>query len=1147
MKKRFKTACKVISVFLTVLLVLQIAPMQIIADAYTEAMAIKNMPRETVTTFADDEDFSAEILYEVEEKRDEYTKVYKKNDGSYTAMVSSEPLHFMQDGKWTDIDNTLVSSVENGQNIFTNTNNVIDVLFPEVLSENTGIEIKSDEHSLSFTLQDIDSSSVEIAENNTVTVDTSNSVNQQIAEELKTQSDLAVYENIMDGTDVEYSISSNKIKENIIINEPSAIKGEYSFDISAEGLTGIVEEDNSVSFNDADGEKVFYIPAPFMKDSTEAVSMDIEIALTDNGNGKYVLTYYPNTNWLEDKSRVYPVIIDPIIGVADSSWVEDVSVTFEHPDDNFYTDTATVSSNGLYYDNDTGELVNVGGTYETYVKFNFEKLGIITDGITPIDAQLVFSGAATNVAAYEITSAFDPTTVTYNTKPQIDTNVIDYYTGHTDFKELEFIHFNITDILYDWISGAKANNGVAILGYDNTAIGVGLFAGVGLFIEYVETSGYDDNFDYHTQDIGRAGTSYINDFTQKITIIRDDLSISGNIMPVSISFIHNSAFTTMVEKFSALYELEDGRERNIPQVYGTNWITNYNRGIFINEVASKFVPTISYVTETGSIINFVEEEQEDGSTLIVEENSDIFGDSGYSVIYDSNEDFSIENVKIKNPNGEIEEFDSNGRLIKIYKENYPSQSIDIVYASNLSSDVNIYAIDYITDGVGRKFDFSYNSETGLLTRIQTFTADGEQIHGGSTLVTDLETEYYYDDNGNLTTVYFPDLPNNAKYEYDTNNRITAAISLNAYKLTYSYDSFNRVRSISEYSQDTGLLSGYVAGNTITITPDGPKQVTFSDLNGAVEAKQFDRYGRTTLVTDEKGNYIDSSLGSYRTMSKNLLTNQSFENGLNNWVCDSANEPDIVETYSHSGEKSLKFASDTAVTNYVYQTIPATEKDIYTFSVYIKAAHEFSSDEKISILCGALDANGDFIVTDYRTIAAVTTDFDRYSVSVDVPENAASIVAGIGFVDSFGEFYIDSAQLEKGSGFGAYNQLNNSAFTDVAENTVTGWTSNSPYTIGTDNVNTLQSNTINFAASTNANYTLSQTVELDGKEGDIVTFGGWLKADIVSNDADRMLAQLNPDITDFSGDRFAGFTLTYSYVTIENEEQVLKTETIKKSA
>ena len=1147
MKKKTKTTCKIISIFLVALLVLQILPMELIAKAYTEFMAMKNMPRENVTTLVDDKDFSTEILYEVEEKRDEFTKVYKKKDGSYTAMLSSEPLHFMQDGKWTDIDNTLISSFKDGESIFTNTNNEIDVLFPEVLSEEMGIEIKNNEHSLSFKLQNIDASSVEITENDDIFIDIGNSdIEQQITNDLTTQSDIALYENIMDGTDVEYSISSNKIKENIIINELSSIKESYSFEISAESLTGVIENDNSVSFKDANGEKVFYIPAPFMKDSTEAVSMDIEITLTNDVNGNHILTYYPDTNWLEDSSRVYPVIIDPVISVVDSSWVEDVSVTFEHPDNNCYTDTATISSNGLYYDNDTGELVNLGGTYETFVKFNFEKLGLLTEGITPIDAQLVFGGVAMNIAAYEITSAFDPTTVTYNTKPQVSPNVIDHYSGNSDFTTLELIHFDITKILYQWITGESNPNGIAILGYDNTIPGAGLFTGVGMFIEYVETSGYDDRFDYHSHNVGRAGTSYINDFTQGLTIIRDDISISGNIMPVSISFVHNSAYTTMVEKFSKLYELEDGRERNIPQVYGNDWITNYNRGIFVNELASESIRTLSYFTGTGSIINFVEEEQEDGSTIFVEEKSDIFGDSGYSLVYDSSTIFNPTNVKIINPNGETEEFDSYGRLVKVYKESYPSQSINIVYESNLTQNTNIYAIDYITDGVGRKYDFSYDETTGLLTTIQTYTKDGKAIKAGSNIITNLKTSYEYDANGNTTTIIFPD-SDKATYEYDSNNQITAAISLNAYKLVCAYDDSGRVCIISEHSKDVGSLQGWLTGNTITISPNGPKQVTFSDQNGAYETKQFDRYGRTTLVTDEKGNYVDSSLGAYRTTSKNLLLNQSFENNFSSWSYSLWDAPTISTTYSHSGEKSVKFSSTSNSDSYIETRVKFAEPGFYTFSAYIKAANEFSSDEKITMKCAALDANGNTIVENTRTVAAVTTDFNRYSVSLDIPATAKKIQVQIGFDDTFGEFYVDSAHLEKGSGFGTYNQLENSAFSNIYNGIASCWSSISHYTIGTSVVNKLDSYTADFTASKNANHSFSQTIEIDGKEGDLVAFGGWMKAEVISNNNDRMLAQLHPDNTDFSNDRFAGYTLTYSYITTENDEEVLKTETIKKSA
>ena len=950
----------------------------------------------------------------------------------------------------------------------------------------------------------------------------------------------------MEGTDVEYSISSNKIKENIIINELSSIKESYSFEVSAEGLTGVIENDNSVSFNDANGEKVFYIPAPFMKDSTEAVSMDIEIILTDDVNGNYILTYYPDTNWLEDSSRVYPVIIDPVISVVDSSWVEDVSVTFEHPDNNCYTDTATISSNGLYYDNDTGELVNLGGTYETYVKFNFEKLGLLTEGITPIDAQLVFGGAAMNIAAYEITSAFDPTTVTYNTKPQISSNVIDYYTGHTDFDELEIIHFDITKTLYQWLSGESNANGIAILGYDNTVPGTGLFTGVGMFIEYVETSGYDDSFDYHSYNIGRAGTSYINDFTQGLTIIRDDISISGNIMPVSISFIHNSAYTTMVEKFSKLYELEDGRERNIPQVYGNDWITNYNRGIFVNELASESIRTLSYLTGTGSIINFVEEEQEDGSTIFVEEKSDIFGDSGYSLVYDSSTSFNPTNVKIINPNGETEEFDSYGRLVKIYKESYPSQSINIVYESNLTQNTNIYAINYITDGVGRKYDFSYDETTGLLTTIQTYTKDGKAIKAGSNVITNLKTSYEYDANGNTTTIIYPD-SDKATYEYNSNNQITSAISLNAYKLVYAYDNSGRVCSISEHSKDVGSLQGWLTGNTITISPNGPKQVTFSDQNGANETKQFDRYGRTTLVTDEKGNYVDSDVGSYRTMSKNLISNQSFENGLLTWMRSISNAPSVSTAYSHSGIRSLKFSSTTNSECYVQKNISIIETGLYTFSAYIKTANEFSGNNKIVMYCAALDEDENILTENTRTISAITTEFERYSVFINAPVGTDAISVKIGFDDTYGEFYVDSTHLEKGSGFGAYNQLENSAFSSTYDGIVSDWSSHYYYTIDTDVINKYSSNTVNYTASKKVDRSFYQTIELEGKEGDIIGFGGWIKADVVSNDDNRTLAQLYPNNTDFSNDRFAGYTLTYSYIATENDEQVLKTETIKKSA
>ena len=1134
---------KILSVFLSVILIAEVVPMQ------TFAAGTKKVS-EIVNESTDIENDEVEILYEVEESRDKYTKVYKKSDGTYTAMVSSEPLHFMQDGKWTDIDNTLISAEKNGESVLTNKNGIIDVFFPEMLSDNTEISVGNSGYSLSFALQGITESEI-VINKNTETFSSAENSNRQINEDIKIQSDSAVYENIMRGTDIEYSVSSDKIKENIIINQPSAVKDRYDFNISAKGLSGVVGNDKSVSFFNNEGEKIFNIPAPFMTDNANSFSLDIDIEFTDNGNGEYVLTYLPDSQWLKSDDRVYPIVIDPIIGLEGNSWIEDTTVMFDNPDDNYSNDPALAVSNGLYYENDSEELLNAGGTYESYIKLDLEKIGLLMDGITPVDAQLALSGAASNVAAYEILSECDINTVTYNTKPQIGTNVIDYYAGKLDFNNLELIHFNITKILHEWLSGEKENNGIALLGYDNTIPATGLFFNlkfnqniICLFIDYVETSGYSDIYDYHTQDVGRAGTSYINDFTQRLFVKRDDIAISGNIMPVSVSFMYNPALILKAEKIGALYPQDDGTELVIPEVYGNHWLTNYNRVIYIDEYTSNIITMFGYVTENGSIIHFIAEWQEDGTIAFAEENADITGGSGYSVVYNDNDFENFSDIKIINSNGETEEFDEFGRLAKIYKEKYPDQSIDIIYISDCSSDTNFFAIDYITDGVGRKYDFTYDSETGLLSDIECLGADGKAIKAGSTSLTNLDMSYSYDDNGNLKKVTFPD-GGQATYGYDGTGRMTSAISRNAYRLSYSYDSYGRVTSVAEYAQDTNLLSGYTKGNTITITPNGPKQVTFSDSNGAYETKQFDKYGMTSLVTDEKGNYVDSTLGIVRTTSKNLLLNQNFEKGLDKWEHSSKFEPDTIEECFNFGEKSLKFVANSASESYITQAIPVTESGSYTFSAYIKAKNELSGDEKIILNCVAVDADGEKIAKRSRTVAAVSTNFNRYSVSLNVPDNAAEVVVGIGFLGTAGEFYVDRVQFEKGSGSGEYNLLRNSAFTDISKGLVVDWQSASPYTVVTDTVNTARNKIVSFAPSVNADYSLSQTVEINGKAGDMLSFGGWVKADVVSNGSDHLLALLEPEKTDFRGDRFAGFTLTYSYTTEEDGKQVTKTETVKK--
>ena len=53
----------------------------------------------------------AEVVEEVEELRDKYSKTFLLSDGTYKAVIAADPLYFKTDEEneqWEDIDNTLI-------------------------------------------------------------------------------------------------------------------------------------------------------------------------------------------------------------------------------------------------------------------------------------------------------------------------------------------------------------------------------------------------------------------------------------------------------------------------------------------------------------------------------------------------------------------------------------------------------------------------------------------------------------------------------------------------------------------------------------------------------------------------------------------------------------------------------------------------------------------------------------------------------------------------------------------------------------------------------------------------------------------------------------------------------------------------------
>ena len=1125
------------------------------AEAYSEYSAEKKYISDLLDNPAESDDAEkAEILYEVTDKRDKHTKVYKRADGTYTALVSQTPLHFMKDGVWTDIDNSLV--LENG--VLTNAYNPFNVTLPERITSNSQITLESNGEEISFAVKDIVASDSKVDD-----------VETEIAEEFEgavanTKSGVT-YEDVADDTDIQYVVLPNAIKENIIVSDAESVKSSYSFDIDIGDLSYRLNADNSIEIIDSDNNVKFTIPAPVMTDSKFAFSYDIGVSITDNNNGTITLVYSPSKEWASASDRVYPITIDPAIVCNDyDGWVEDTFV---------FNDTTNASSaNSTGYSEalalvaNRSEIVNeVTESYsgEVYTRINNDLFSSFGDGIVFTNVQYVFSGAVRDgsVGIKEITSSCDFETVTYNTKPTLDTSVVDFYTGASSIgnqvSELEIVNFDITTLFNSWING-ETNNGFAVAALDDSATAILMLNGelnffgshtysTTLIADYVYSAGYDESYNYHSQELGKAGTAYINDFTRELFLKRDDIAISGNIMPVSVSFMYNSG----INEYFSYNESVNGNYVTPAEVYGNNWITNYNRLIYLNLISSDAgLLYANYLTENGNIISFAVEMQLDENDneviVFVEEGNS----SGYSMeLLETPSNYNgsyCDYIKITRPDGTAERFDENGRLISVTKtvmtdETPNYQTITVNYVSDLSNDNNFLAIDYITDGVGRKYQFVYDSVSGLLASIQCYDSDNAVIKAANNSTAMCNT-YTYSAQSNLISVSFNGV-DKFTYDYDTQSNNLTQIELgNQYKVVYTYNNgSNTISQMKEYAKPS-VNETYAEGSTINIVQQSPYQVQFSNGDNYSIVEQFNADGTLFATIDNRGNY---SLGS--KVSTNLLPNNSFENGLSSWTVSGITSNDITTDTADSATHSLDITASILSNKEISQIVAVPDGDVYTFSAYIKS-DEVDVDNKLTIKIEAVDNQNNLFNSNTRTIAATATEYTRYSVQLPYTlDEFVAVKVTIGLDNATGNFNIDTLQLEAGNGIGNYDYLINGAL-ELYDGSVSSWSTSGTYSSGTASILGNNVNYIEFDndASSAASKSISQTVAINGKKDDIVTFGCWAKGNVANNGENTTVTRMT-ETEEISlnnkSDRIAGIKFEYTYTDERNEQQ---TETITKS-
>lgn len=351
-----------------------------------------------------------------------------KEDGSYEAMVYGQSVHFLKDGVWADIYNSL----EEKEDCYENKENDFKIKIAKKSNDDELVAITKDKYKVAWSLASSNAATdikVENTDKDSAITEMLGSVEDDTQKENKKEelketfsenvTSKAEYEDVYKNTDLQYIVTGKTVKENIILKE-KVTDPKIDFKLKMDNLD-INQEGDAVTFIDSKTkEVVFGLGKSFMYDAKGETSDEVEVKITKAEDGGYTLELIPNNEWINDEDREYPITVDPIIKtqVDDSNNILDTfvpSIDTENKYLNIFLRVGTVPGNV--------------GIAETYIQFaNLPSLGagdmIVNANLCLLNAS-DYSGTAGQIDAYKITSAWNNKTVTWSTRPSVESRVLD--------------------------------------------------------------------------------------------------------------------------------------------------------------------------------------------------------------------------------------------------------------------------------------------------------------------------------------------------------------------------------------------------------------------------------------------------------------------------------------------------------------------------------------------------------------------------------------------------------------------------------------------------------------------------------------------------------------------------------------------------
>lgn len=975
---------------------------------------------------------------ELENEKTKNAKTYRYENGIIQTEIYNKAVHYLDNGVYTNIDNTLVDE----GTFYSNNKNAYKVIFPKELRKDNEIVINYANHYLKVSYDEINSNAI---------------LDKDVNREVENLHDYIYYE-INDNVSIRYDVLNESIKENIIINN---YVENFSYDYYIETDLSLVEEEGKLAFYNND-ELVYLIDREMMYDKDYNLSYDISLEVKEE-NDKYIISVKPSDDYLKNAS--YPVIIDPEIHLVDGGILDGIVTVYEN---DYYNNTSTFKSIGSFTINNR---INSTTSDDTIVNFN-----IFIPRIYNVNISDLITKNQLMYANLELTTVATNAPSDTNAILKYGTDVIDRVVFHNSNV---FNHkFNIIDAIGGELENFITNDlsfslDLSLDGANNTYVNYSLGGDLTgdkpvITLGYLSEAGLSDYFTYEELPMNNESTCYVAHNSGNLTYVYDDYS--SNIL-LNLSHIYNT-------------------NRLGDSIYGSGFSINYNE--YIVEAYNSFKlylgngKVVDYVSigndaflskeGTGDIITKIY----NGSTLIGYERDD------NNSIYVYNSSGKISTIYLKKADRTNNVWSSDAKKITITYTNGVITRID-------DSDNNYIEFYYAT----MVNSLPTSSQVGVQYLAGVVLYRYNPNTNSQTIVLEIEYQYISGKLDRINKIYSND---EIKTYFNYNNKKQVErIYRNGKGYTFSYDDRNRIERVKVYngSLTTGdyLNFRYNKNGKETYVENSKEEVTtysFDNYYHTVKIENSDNYTTfyryNDIYSDNIVNYnlnhkIETESNSFKNIS-NVITNHGFEvltsgSSIYGWTKDvSGLSTATIETNSILfGSRVLKLYKDSGNAK-VYQDIEVESGKEYIISCFIK-----NSNSGTGAYLDVVGIDGIVSYTTRTNNIKLSCDFNRYEYKFTASFTGKARIYLIN--ESSEDAYFDNVSVSTNYIDTRYDYLENSSF----EKGLSSWSDYDASIV--DNTMFGENCGEKAVRLTNTGY-LRQTINKTGLAGDTFIFGGYAK-------------------------------------------------------